>query len=301
MQFALLGDVQFELITYFDGLDGKFGADYAEHARIEGKPRLQWMGDKLDEWSLTLKFHQAYCDPEVELVKLRTAMDGHVALPFVLASGDYKGKFVITDISITSEQTDTRGVLVAVGVALTLREMIDPLNSAKPDAPGVRKAGKSLHPMAKYGQMDQAKPTGLAGSLREAVNAARDMVGAIKSVAGLVAIAKSFKNNPAAAVEQLRNGIPGFEHVVKAADRVGINLTPLQSTTNDAGPVLAAAGSVATEAHSASSLLGDVNEQNLSSRLDAVNACLGKMGREADSSSAPMARLSAKSAVRAEI
>ena len=39
MQFALLGEIQFELITYFDGLEGRFGSDYAEHALIEGKRR----------------------------------------------------------------------------------------------------------------------------------------------------------------------------------------------------------------------------------------------------------------------
>lgn len=47
--FALLGDVQFDLITYFDGFESQFGADFAEHALIEGKPRLQFIGDKLDE------------------------------------------------------------------------------------------------------------------------------------------------------------------------------------------------------------------------------------------------------------
>ena len=31
--FALLGDVQFDLITYFDGFESQFGADYAEHPR----------------------------------------------------------------------------------------------------------------------------------------------------------------------------------------------------------------------------------------------------------------------------
>lgn len=55
--FALLGEIQFDLITYFDGFDSQFDADYAEHALIEGKPRLQWIGDKLDEISIQLSFH----------------------------------------------------------------------------------------------------------------------------------------------------------------------------------------------------------------------------------------------------
>ncbi|EQU87532.1 phage tail protein, partial [Escherichia coli] len=47
--FAVLGDIEFELITYWDGFEATFGVDYAEHARIGGKPGLQFVGDRLDE------------------------------------------------------------------------------------------------------------------------------------------------------------------------------------------------------------------------------------------------------------
>ena len=46
--FAVLGDIEFELITYWDGFEATFGVDYAEHARIGGKPGLQFVGDRLD-------------------------------------------------------------------------------------------------------------------------------------------------------------------------------------------------------------------------------------------------------------
>lgn len=299
MQFALLGEVQFELITYFDGLEGKFGADYAEHARIEGKPRLQWIGDKLDEWSLNLKFHQAYCDPEAELAKLRDAMDTHIPLPFVLATGDYKGKFVVTDITATSEQTDTRGVLVAVGAALTLREFIDPPDAeVKPDAPAVVTNGKPLQPVAKNGLVDQAKPNVLATRLKDAVVAGREMFGAVKAVSGMVTLAKNLQSNPLAAVEQLRYGVPGFSQVAKAADRLGVSLGPLQSSVSGSGPLLAMAGSVASEARSSMTLLGNVSPANLASRMDSVNSSLGRIGREMDTAAPTLAKLSAKVATR---
>ena len=73
--YAVLGDVEFELITYFDGMEAQFGMDYAEHALIGGKPRLQLVGEKLDEFRVELTFHASYCDPEVELVKLRQAIE----------------------------------------------------------------------------------------------------------------------------------------------------------------------------------------------------------------------------------
>jgi phage protein U len=120
--YAVLGDVEFELITYFDGLDVQFGADYAEHARVGGKPRLQWVGDKLDEVRIQLVFHSSYCDPEVEFVALHDAMRSREARQFVLGNGTYKGWFVITELNGTSRQTDAQGALVALDANVTLRE-----------------------------------------------------------------------------------------------------------------------------------------------------------------------------------
>ena len=37
-QHALLGEITFDLITYFEGMEANFSANYAEHALIEGKP-----------------------------------------------------------------------------------------------------------------------------------------------------------------------------------------------------------------------------------------------------------------------
>ena len=88
--FAVLGDIEFELITYWDGFEATFGVDYAEHARIGGKPGLQFVGDRLDEIQITLVFHQHYCVPDVELARLRTAMKAHQALALVFGNGDYR-------------------------------------------------------------------------------------------------------------------------------------------------------------------------------------------------------------------
>lgn len=93
---------------------------------IGGKLRLQRVGDKLDEFRLELVFHGLYCDPEVELVKLRQAMQLGEARQFVLGNGAYKGWFVITDLTATSRQTDKVGALVALDAAVTLREYVEP-------------------------------------------------------------------------------------------------------------------------------------------------------------------------------
>lgn len=120
--FAILGPISFRLITYFEGVTNKLGYDYAEHAVIEGKPRLQWIGDDLQEVDIDLLFHVSYCNPEAELAKLRIAGSMHTALPFVYGSGHYVGMFVVKAIRSTARQTNSRGALVAVTARVTLLE-----------------------------------------------------------------------------------------------------------------------------------------------------------------------------------
>ncbi|EJX0630327.1 phage tail protein [Salmonella enterica] len=133
--FAILGDIEFEVVTYWDGFDASFGMDYAEHSRIEGKPGLQFIGEKLDEVGISLVFHDHYCQPDVELARLRDAMAAHQALALVFGNGDYRGWFVITDIRATSQQTDGYGNVQALSAELSLREYIgDPKNPLTPPA-----------------------------------------------------------------------------------------------------------------------------------------------------------------------
>ena len=125
-QHALLGNIPFSLITYFEGIETKFAADYAEHALIEGKPRLQWTGDKLDEISWEIVLHAGFCDPESELLKLRQVVSEHKALPLVFANGDHKGYFVATEVSVTSRQVMRDGGAIWIDARLTLREYVVP-------------------------------------------------------------------------------------------------------------------------------------------------------------------------------
>ncbi len=121
-QHALLGTVAFSLVTYFEGMEAKYAADYAEHALLEGKPALQWTGDKLDELSWDIVLHSGYCDPETEMLKLRQAVRDHKALPLVFANGDYRGYFVPTEATITSKHHTSTGSAIWIEAKLSLRE-----------------------------------------------------------------------------------------------------------------------------------------------------------------------------------
>lgn len=125
-QHALLGEISFALISYGAEVESNFAANYAEHALIEGKPRLQWTGDKLNDVSWKLVFHADFCDPARELEKLRAAIAAHEALPLVYANGDYKGWFVPTEAHLTLHHTTADGTAVWIEVKLSLREYVAP-------------------------------------------------------------------------------------------------------------------------------------------------------------------------------
>ena len=49
MTWGVLGEIEFEVLSHPSAQSERTTADYAEHARLQGKPLLQWVGDGLDE------------------------------------------------------------------------------------------------------------------------------------------------------------------------------------------------------------------------------------------------------------
>lgn len=130
-QFAQLGDIVFELITYMDGADHKVSANYAEHALIERKPRLQWTGDNLDEMTIKLSFHAAFCQPEAEMMRLRNAVRAHEVMPFVYDNGHIVGDYVLLELCQTVEHAMTDGTAISASCQLTMKEYVVDLPNYK--------------------------------------------------------------------------------------------------------------------------------------------------------------------------
>ena len=40
--YAVLGEIEFKVVAFWDGFKSTMGVDYATHARIEGKPGVQF-------------------------------------------------------------------------------------------------------------------------------------------------------------------------------------------------------------------------------------------------------------------
>ena len=152
-QYVLLGDISFDLVTYLEGIDESFGGEYAEHGLIGGKPRLQTVGEKLDEMNWQIVLHAGYCDVEAEMLKLRQAVKARQGMALVYANGDYRGTFVPVDGSITKKATMRDGTAIWAEATLKLREFVpEPTLAEQPATQPAKAAEKSGNKPSKAGK-----------------------------------------------------------------------------------------------------------------------------------------------------
>ena len=137
--FAQLGDIKFELITYFNGLNETSSYNFVQHERIENKPLLQFLGKNLQEEEIRLNFHNSFCTPEDELKKIKTAADKAAPLKFIKGNGEYVGVFVVEEIKQVTEQASPEGDLVSIQVELKLKEYSGQIKEEKNTQKGFRK------------------------------------------------------------------------------------------------------------------------------------------------------------------
>lgn len=134
--YAQLGNIAFEGLKGFDSLTSKKSVNYAEHALIEGRPRLQRVGTNLEELSISIRLHASFTDPESDISAMETAKEDGEIMPLVLGNGVFAGEYVILSLSRTLEQTDPLGNIVSAKVSLELKEVYnpDPLRTVRTEA-----------------------------------------------------------------------------------------------------------------------------------------------------------------------
>lgn len=294
MQYAILGEIQFDLVSYFNGLEGKIAAEFAEHARLAQKPRLQFVGDKADEWTLTLQFHKSFCDPEKELAKLIKAVRAHAALAFVLASGEYKGYFVIPELSSVAKRTDTDGTLWAVNVTLQLKESGDP--PKKDDSPKWAIIRGSTRPTG------TATPPGAQNGWRIIPGGARPIPSgpiALVASAGRAVLSAGQIANQAVGVFRTASILAAQGAVGSAADRALAGLGAAASVLIGRGGVLAAPATEALNiAVATRPLFTGVNSGNHALRGAQAAAAMISVAGHMSTMAPEIARLTAAVATR---
>ncbi|EAP2900181.1 phage tail protein [Salmonella enterica] len=274
--FAILGDIEFEVLTSPDALDASVGSSFAEQGRIGGKPGLQFTGHNLDEYHLTLMWHQQYCDPALQWQQLNAARLAHQALAFVTGAGDYLGYFVITDANPTWQMTGDGGQLQAMQVEVTLREFTgDPKNPLKP--PAIRGNLPGVSAVAR----PSLTATGIGGMVRDAVGFARQAQSAMASVSGVIRVASQLKHNPVVAFSRVPGMIAGLDGITRPLEKAFPLLNGLTDALPEASHMVRAASDITTLTSDATAQLKGLHMDNLSQLPAALDSTASLAGRAA--------------------
>jgi phage protein U len=148
--FAQLGSIQFNTVKTFGEFSEKASANYAEHALLTEKPRLQRTGSSLNEITISIFFHNSFCIPKDEFDALKDARNNGEILPLLWGDGTLEGDFVITDLEGTREETSPEGVVLGLSVHVTLKEYVvkDRLQQEQTDNRSKAKAVGNKKPVA---------------------------------------------------------------------------------------------------------------------------------------------------------
>lgn len=149
--FAQLGSIQFDTVKTFGEFSERSSEKYAEHALLDGKPRLQRTGSSLNELSVSIFFHVSFCVPQDEVNALKDAKANGEILPLLWGNGTVEGDFIISDFEANREQVAPNGTVLAYAVQLTLKEYVvpDKLQQEQADNRNNGKAVGNKKPVAK--------------------------------------------------------------------------------------------------------------------------------------------------------
>ncbi|HLK85063.1 MAG TPA: phage tail protein [Candidatus Binataceae bacterium] len=134
--FALLGDIQFQVIDSPEMLESVRRFEYAEHRVVEARPRLQWLAADLETITLTMLFHASMTNPSAQLAALLAAGADHQARALVLGNGVVRGFFVVESIATSAIQLAADAAPIAIRARTVLREWVAGAES-DPGAPPI--------------------------------------------------------------------------------------------------------------------------------------------------------------------
>lgn len=198
--YFMLGSVVFEPVDLTD-FNETHAADFAEHAVLKGKPRLQAMGEKLTELNFAIRLHHTLGGVERRYQELLGAKSKQDALPLIIGRGKYKGNFVITDISSVTLFTDKFGNALCREMNINLREFVGDIED-NPLGAALNIGGNSLLgsilPAGAVKALSQVKETVQKGV--ELFNQGRQIVDSVRYA---VAVVRQLSDDPAAVLAYL--------------------------------------------------------------------------------------------------
>ena len=208
--YFMLGNIAFEPVNLTD-FSETHSADFAEHAVLKGKPKLQAMGEKLTDLSFAIRLHHKIGGVESRYQSLLSAKAKQDALALMWGS-KYKGNFVITDISSTTLFTDGKGNALAREMNISLKEFVGNSQQGLLGA-ALNVGGKSL--------LGSILPKGLTNTLstvKSAVSRGVELYQqgkrAVDEVRNTVAVVRQLAHDPASALAYLPSTLANLDNAL---------------------------------------------------------------------------------------
>lgn len=120
--FAQLGSIIFNGMKSFNTLDTTNETNIVEHAIIEGKPKLQKVGEKLDTIQMTMMFSDSFCNVQAEIDALNDARKAVEVMPLIMGDGLLIGDYVIKTLKVKRTDAAMNGKLLQAEVQVDLIE-----------------------------------------------------------------------------------------------------------------------------------------------------------------------------------
>ncbi|WP_118795049.1 phage tail protein [Haemophilus influenzae] len=208
--YFMLGNIAFEPVNLTD-FSETYSADFAEHAVLKGKPKLQAMGEKLTDLSFAIRLHHKIGGVESRYQSLLSAKAKQDALALMWGS-KYKGNFVITDISSTTLFTDGKGNALAREMNISLKEFVGNGQAGLLGA-ALNVGGKSL--------LGSILPKGLTNTLstvKSTVSRGVELYNqgkrAVDEVRNTVAVVRQLAHDPASALAYLPSALANLDNAL---------------------------------------------------------------------------------------
>ena len=193
--YATLGDVRFQFLNSFNNLETTHKADYAEHAVLKGRPRLQATGNALTTMRFGVHLQWMLGDVDKALEGLVAAKESQQAQALVYGSGRFVGWFVINSITERTLLQDGQGRTAARDVDVELTEFVGDPNNPLP-TPGVANGQNPL--LAMLPESVRAPLSKVADAVQTGVRIYRSVEQDVGQLQTLIAHARELKHDPLA-------------------------------------------------------------------------------------------------------
>nr|DAS19877.1 MAG TPA: hypothetical protein [Caudoviricetes sp.] len=203
--FAQLGDVKFELLTSFTNFEETHSAQYARHDVLQGRPRLQAMGNDLTELKFSLRLHWKLGDVDTAYNGLIAAKNSGQAVSLVFGSGRFFGWFVIEKLTSRTTIMNEKGRTAARELDVELTEFVGDPNNPLPTPAIISGSQNPL--LAMLPESVQGTVSDIVKNVQTAVKIYHAVEDEIGQVQNIIQAAKDIKNDPAACLNLIGDGL----------------------------------------------------------------------------------------------